>query len=92
MKENPKLLAFCVYPGDRSFCLGCTLAFTETRNKARYVVFKNGPWDQDDYCVFNAFRVARLDSIAEGRTEPFMIETNEELPEGYEPFFDDDII
>ena len=68
---------------------GCVLVFAETRNQARSVACKEGPWcGWYEYPDFKALRVPAFDQYAEGE-ESYFIEFNRELPEGAEPFFDE---
>ena len=83
------LLAFCVWPGE-PYCDGCMLAFAKTRSEVKSFVWRKGPWSEE-YTAFHATRRRDYDYLAEGRTEPFMLETNAELPTGTDPFYNDEI-
>lgn len=85
-----KLKCYSVYPSKDSYEYGCLLVFAKNRNTAKTFACGYGFWSLD-YIDYNAVRIKRLDYIAEGKTETFAIETNEELPNG-ETFYDDDII
>ena len=77
-----KLKAYNVYPGNDSFDFGCILVFAKSRNQARTVGWKQGPWFSE-YLEMSAIRVKRFDKYATGE-EPYFFESNDELPE---PFF-----
>lgn len=77
--------AYNVYPGDNMFHEGCVLVYANTRNKARQLGFKKGPWNGYDYIDFNALRVKPFDNVF---NKEIVIESNKELPEGL-IFFDE---
>ena len=82
--------AYSVYPGDSPHDSGCVLVFAENRNKAIYYAMRLGFWD-DEYIDYKAYRFPEYDNLAKGKTEPFEIDCNEDLPKEYKPFYDDTI-
>jgi len=78
--------AYCVYPDVNPNVQGCVLIYAPTRNDAKYLGFKLGPWFGSEYIDFRAIRKPDFDQYYEiGKT---LIETNDELPEGVEFFSD----
>ena len=80
--------AYCVYPSKHPNDEGCVLVFAKTRNGAKVVAWKYGPWITD-YIDFNARRVPDFDkhSKAKGVYGRSLHKTNDTLPE---PFFTED--
>lgn len=79
-------MVFCGEPYD-----GCLLVFAPNRNDARKIGYKKGPYDWEDYIDVRARRAQKHDADAVGDA-PYIIETNNELPEGAESFYQDDWI
>ena len=80
-----KLKAYMVYPGNDPDDEGCILAYAETRNQARTVGYKDGPWIGTTYMEMTALRVAWFDVWAKG-DKPYYHDSNDDLPK---PFFVD---
>lgn len=87
------LKAYIAYPGEYPADVGCVLVYAPTRNKARSYVFYHGPWPAE-YTDIKANRRPTWDEWVDdrlGNKEPYIIETNNELPTGAPTFFDDSI-
>ena len=68
---------------------GCLLVFAHNVNQAKVMGYKSY-WDCDcDYTDMRARRAKAFDQYAEG-DKPYGIETNDDLPEGAEPFYFDE--
>ena len=81
------VLAFHVYAGDPQD--GSLLVFAATAGRARMLGMKQGPWEWDFYTDTRAKRAKAWDGIF---TKEKVIETNDELPVGTTPFYDDDMV
>ena len=81
------LKAYMVYPGSSPLLSGCLLVFAETRGKAKT------HWYYDDtaFEYMNALRKPKYDFLGEGKKESFIIESNEELPDGVS-FYDNSCV
>jgi hypothetical protein len=79
------ILAYHVFAGDPQD--GSLLVFAPTASKARMLGMKKGPWEWDFYTDTRARRARAWDGIF---NEEKVIETNDELPKGTKPFYDDD--
>ena len=66
---------------------GAMLLFAASRNRARYVALNHGTWEYPDYLSINVRRAAVYDGAFD--TE-MVIDTNDDLPAGYPPFYCDD--
>jgi hypothetical protein len=77
-----------VHPGKDPFDDGCVLVYASDRNKAKSLGFKKGPWIEFDYLDFRAVRKPVYDNLFKASGK-YLIETNDELPEGAPPFFTD---
>jgi len=82
------MIAFKVYPCEYPTDCGCLLVCSHSRNEARSWTVGGGPWADVAYIDFHAIRMPAFDYICFGGI-PFSIETNAELPEGCEEFYDD---
>jgi hypothetical protein len=83
--DETKLKAFAVSWGDPDDH-GCVLCYATGRNQARAYSLRYGPWYGAEYIEMTARRAPDFDQYSEG--EPaYIIETNDELPEGAPPFF-----
>lgn len=67
--------------------MGSLLIFAESANSARYAALRNGTWEYDDYWSINVRRAKAYDGAYTVKT---VIDTNEDLPAGYPPFYIDD--
>lgn len=83
-----ELKAFHVSPGRHQGDDWCVLVYAKTRGKAKRL---GCSIDGNDFTEMSAWRAKSYDKYAQG-DEPYVIETNEEMPEGAEPFFNDDIL
>lgn len=81
----PELKAWHVWQGDPWD--GSLLVFAYTRNQARLRGFMDGPWEWDEYVHTRSIRAKDWDEHAD---RVRVIETNDDLPEGAKPFYDDD--
>ena len=81
--------AYCVYPKPDPFREGCLLIFANDRNEAKFLCSKYGPFQSYDYIDFYANRKKEYDKYY--RIGFQIIETNDELPDGADPFYDDRI-
>jgi hypothetical protein len=79
------LKAWHVFSGDPYD--GSLLVFEATRDDARWRGYSFGPWDWDEYIEVRARRAPTWDAYADQRR---VIETNDELPDGAPPFYDDE--
>lgn len=77
-------MVFCGDPLD-----SCLLVYAATRNQARLVGLRRGPREWDHYTNISARRMPCYDSYAVGYI-PYVLETNDNLPEGAEPFYTDE--
>jgi hypothetical protein len=77
--------AWHVHEGDYESNL---LIFAEDRNRARYIAWTHGTWEFDSYVAIMAKRAPRWDNLFD--TEK-VIDSNEDLPAGAEPFYRDDL-
>lgn len=85
--------AYSVFPSDDSYDRGCLLIFAENRNKAKFIGLKNWPGYNEyfTYLDMTALRVPKMDKCPRHKMrECWIVETNEELPDGW-TFFDDNI-
>lgn len=64
------------------------LIFAETANRARYMAWTNGTWEFDSYIHILARRAPKWDGLFDVEK---VIDTNEDLPAGAEPFYNDDL-
>jgi hypothetical protein len=86
--DSGALRAWIVFSGEPYD--GCLLVYARNRNEARSTGFRKGPWEWSDYIDVDAHRRPRYDAYATGN-QPYIIETNDELPDGAEPFYDDNL-
>jgi hypothetical protein len=63
------------------------LVFAPTRNRARQLAFENGTWEFEEYIYVRAVRAPMWDNLLDVER---VINTNEELPKGAEPFYTDE--
>ena len=87
--------AYAVYVGDSPWNEGCVLVFAESRNAARVIGVRYGPWHAN-YLDMTALRKPDYDQwftpwLKNNVGSVPLIETNEELPPGCHTFFDDRI-
>ncbi len=80
------LKAYNTYWGKEPWDDGCILVFAYTRNEAKNIGYKKGPWIGSIYLEMNAVRAKGFDKYAKGFV-PYIVESNDELPE---PFFDEE--
>ncbi|MEW6038546.1 MAG: hypothetical protein AB1648_09895 [Pseudomonadota bacterium] len=79
--------AFHVFSGDPWKI--SLLVFAPTPGRARHLACKRGLWNYGDYTDTRARRAPAWDAYA---THEWVAETNEDLPSGAEPFYDDDAV
>ena len=84
------LKAFCVYPAPDPLDDGCCLVFARDAAQARWHGLQGIPWFAD-YIDMRANRVHELDRFAVPGSEPYVIETNDDLPDGAPEFFTDEL-
>ena len=65
---------------------GSFLVFAETRNRARTAAFSVALWGHKSYAGITATRAREWDKYADSEC---VINSNDELPEGAEPFYDE---
>jgi hypothetical protein len=82
------LKAFNVFPGEIPSDGGCVLVFAPTRNKARSMTARSGPWLDVPYNEFRAWRVPAFDQYA---VREKICETQEELPLDAPQFWSDSV-
>lgn len=63
------------------------LVFAPTRNRARQLAFQNGTWEFEAYVYVRAIRAPQWDDIV---SDERVINANDELPKGAEPFYTDE--
>lgn len=63
-----------------------SLVFTTDRNRARVLTKKYAPWEFESYIDIRAVRTPLYDAFADRER---VVETNDELPPGAPPFYDD---
>ena len=73
--------AFVCFNGYAAFHDWCLLVLAENKNKARHMVKS----EFGDYAYTYARRVSKYDGLSE---TPCVFWSNDELPEGTEPFYD----
>ena len=62
------------------------LIFAATANRAKYMALHAGLWDYN-YCEIRANRAKKYDNLFDCEQ---VIETNDDLPEGAEPFYEEE--
>jgi len=72
---------------DDGDCEANLLIFAASRNRARYIALTHGLWEFDSYHLIRARRAKKWDGLFEAEK---VIDTNEDLPAGAEPFYADD--
>lgn len=72
------LKAYMVFPGDSPQLSGCLLVFAETRGAAK----THWHYDNTEYTYIRALRKPQFDFLGENKKESFIVESNEELPDG----------
>lgn len=82
------LKAYIAHPRESPHDLGCVLVYAPSRNDARWLACKYGPWLGTDapYIEMRARRRPEMDGYA-GQCGP-VVETNADLPDGV-TFFDE---
>ena len=78
--------AFCVYPAPDPIEDGCCLVFAHNRNQERWYGLQGVPWFAD-YIDMRAYRVPNFDQYIIPGLAPYVITTNDELPDGAIEFF-----
>ncbi len=63
------------------------LVFADTRNRARLLAYENGTWDYDEFINVHAKRAPEWDGLFDCEK---VIDTNEDLPAGSKPFYNDE--
>ena len=85
------LKAYMAHEGSPAFD-GCVLVFAHKRNQARYIgSCAIASWGCGEYEITHAIRKPAFDKYAKGDT-PYVIESNNELPDGVAFFREIDII
>lgn len=64
------------------------LVFAETANRARKMAMDHGTWEFDSYIHTRALRRPKYDDLFDVEK---VIDSNEDLPAGAEPFYHDDL-
>lgn len=63
------------------------LIFASTRERARFIAFTHGTWEYDTYVDTHAVRAPKWDDLFDCEK---VIDANEDLPIGAEPFYSDE--
>jgi len=63
------------------------LVLAATRNRARYIAFMHGTWEWDSYIEIEARRAPKWDGAFPTEAT---FDTNEEIPSGFPPFYNDE--
>ena len=87
--QPTRLRAWSVFCGEQYD--GCLLVFAASRNEAKNIGYKKGPYGWDEYIYLRAIRAPKHDIYANG-SNPYIVVTNDELPDGAEPFYSDEEI
>jgi len=77
--------AWHVFSGDP--CESSLLVFAETNGKARAMALYAGLWEYGDYIDIGIKRAKAWDGMADAGS---VIETNNEIKEGFPPFYADE--
>lgn len=78
--------AYAIIPADSGE--GALLVFARGRNRARYMALTHGTWEYGDgYAFIAARRAPEYDDLF---CEEKVIDTNDDLPDGYPAFYTDD--
>ena len=77
--------AYAIIPYDSGD--GALLVFAPNRNRARFMALTHGTWEYYDYTSINARRASVYDGAFDTET---VIDTNEDLPDGYPAFYSDE--
>ena len=77
--------AYKVIPDDNGE--GALLVFAPNRNRARYMAYTHGTWDYDGYEFINIRRAQVYDGAFDVEA---IIDTNDDLPDGYPAFYSDE--
>ncbi len=82
--------AYMVFNADDGPGECCFLTYAHTRNQARHLVASSGyGYGFDEYYDLSALRRPEMDQYAKGET-PYIIETNDDLPEGVTFYVDEE--
>jgi hypothetical protein len=63
------------------------LIFAADRHRARYIAWTHGTWEFDSYQHIRARRAPKWDGLFDAEK---VIDVNEDLPPGAEPFYSDE--
>jgi len=85
------LKAYKVFPGEIPSDFGCLLVFAESNSKARSTGYKGWPGSDSEYLDFRAWRQKGFDRYSSELDKPACFETNDDLPDDWERFFDDEV-